>query len=142
MYLQTDKRWSGLDMDSVPFKIGRWGCTVTSVTNGLLALKMGLLNPKQVSDKLSFTNQGLLLWGSTKNVGLDMVSYSRYFNKDRAQKALKSPIEFCIVELDHWHWALVWSLKAGVIIYDPLFGIRPMWPKYKNITKTVILRKI
>lgn len=142
MYLQTDRRWSGLNLDSVNYKIGRWGCTVTSLNNGRLALNLGHLDPKQCSDKLKFTPEGYILWASTKNVGVNMVSYSRYFNKDRAQKALNSPIEFCIVELDGWHWALVWSLKAGVILHDPLFGLRPMWPKYKNITKTVILRKL
>lgn len=142
MYLQTDKRWSGENLDSTSYKIGRWGCTVTSLNNGRLALKMPHLDPKQCSDKLSFTNDGLLLWASTKNVGVNMVSYSRYFNKERAEKALKAPDEFCIVELDGWHWGLLWSLRAGTWIHDPLFGVRPTWPKYKNITKTVVLKKI
>lgn len=142
MYLQTDPRWSSKTLDSVPYTIGRWGCTVTSIANGRLVIGFPPLTPKELSDRLSFTKDGLLLWGSLQNVGLKKVHYQYAWNPLRAKEALRSPSEFCVVEVDNYHWCLVWGTKLGLRLYDPLSGVRWMWPKYKKITKTVVLKKI
>lgn len=140
-YLQVDSRWAGRNLDSVPYTIGRWGCLDTSIANGREAIGMSKLNPKELSELIKFTKDGLLIWDSLPAVGIKKVLYTYGWNAERAKEALKSPEEFCVVELSGYHWGLIWSTFPMIRILDPLSGVRFLYPKYK-ITKTVILQKI
>ena len=101
---------------------------------------MGELNPKELSDKVSFTADGRLLWGSLPVVGLDKLFYAYRWSPQEAKDALKSSDKFCILELSGYHWGLLWSTFPVIRIFDPLSGVRFLG-KYK-ITKTVIIKNI
>lgn len=141
MYLQTDKRWANRTLDSVPYTIGRWGCLDTSIANGREAIGLKELNPKELSDLIKFTKDGLLIWDSLPTVGVKKVFYGYGWHPIEAKEALKSPDKFCVVELSGYHWGLLYGLFPAIRIHDPLSGVRFLYPKYQ-ITKTVVLQSL
>lgn len=140
-YAQNNPKWASKNIDSVPYTIGRWGCTVSSIANGRLAISGVEMNPKDVSDRLQFTQYGLVKWTSLPALGLQMEKRLLWWDVPEAKKALKDKNKFCLIELNSNHWGLLWSTFPFIRILDPI-GAKVRTLKKDKITKTVIIRKL
>jgi hypothetical protein len=124
---QRDKKWAAVKMGKSNSTIGDYGCLITDLS-GLSAWYGKHLRPDELAKKLSFTENGLLLWNSIDAV-LPFKFVYRYYQRDDAiiKKALFSKNDAVILEVQwgkskHWVTAVGWSLIRGYRVADPWIG--------------------
>ena len=113
-------------MGSSGVSIAKSGCLTCSITVGYDALTNKTLNPPMIASKLSYNQQGMLLWGSLGNWGLKLELKSEVPNDTAVNEALVNPDKFAVLEINHGaHFVLVIGKKLpllGYRIYDPFYG--------------------
>lgn len=138
---QRDPRWASDYLGQSNSTVGRYGCTITSISMGA-----GYFNvwksPKELAKELSFTKDGLLIWGSLPNV-TDFKLETRFYGQrdDLIKGALAHPKKFCLIQVENYHWVLATgkNLFGGYKINDPWFGDKSTTKRYKSITGGAVL---
>jgi len=140
IFSQRDKRWATVTLGQTKHTIGRLGCTITSIAAALTSFGKAT-DPAKLAKTLSFTREGLLLWGSLAKVGcrLDQRFYGH--NQRLIQGALAHPKKFALIQVDSSHWVLATgNYSAGVYkIADPWFGDRSTTKRYGKITGGAVI---
>lgn len=138
---QRDPLWAGEYLGKSNSTVGRYGCTITSISMGT-----GYFNkwnsPKQLAKELEYTTDGLLIWGSLPKVTIFKLEKRFYGQKDELiQEALKNPRKICLIQVENYHWVLATgkSLLGGYKMNDPWFGDKSTTKRYKSITGGAVL---
>jgi hypothetical protein len=139
---QQDPRWVNKKYDG-NYTIGRYGCTITDVAMFYDWAFGKAQTPDWIASQLKFSN-GLLLWNSLSNIGLKFVY--RYYSRDdnRIAQALASPVEGCLIEVNHNHWLFLTGKKTvqGWKVADPWHGDSCYTNRYQdNITGFCVISK-
>lgn len=145
IFSQQDSRWANVKMGGSNYTIGRWGCLLTDLTNLRNFIFGSAMRPDQADDKLSFTKDGLLIWGSLSGIGLKLVErvYKNDYNK--ILSVYKSSDKYAILQVNNNHW--VWVIGRyipyfGWKIGDPWTGTSCYTNKYRNnITGFAVISK-
>lgn len=137
---QTDKRWAEMKLGQSGLTIKDFGCTTTTLSNVSSWFHDKFYTPfkfpSQLSQELSYTKDGLLIWKSTENVL--KLHCERFFGFDIAKilDGLKDPGKCVMLEVRLGrgsHWVLATGkFLAGFKIVDPLGGFLPTTYKYGN----------
>ena len=145
---QSDPKWGSTKMNGSYATLSRYGCLVTSLS--MLSSYFGAYRtPKALAKGLSFTKEGLLIWGSMPKLLPFKLEERLYSRDDRKIKgALAHPDKAVVLQVqNHSHW-VVWlgTYKYAPWVYriaDPLFGKKVAFPfsGYSNITGAAILTK-
>ncbi len=98
IFSQQDGRWVNTKFDTY-YTIGRYGCTVTDLTMIRDYIHGGSMTPDVVSKQLSYSN-GLVVWSSLKNIGLNLVE--RVFGRNDAKiaAAIAAPNKYVIIQVN------------------------------------------
>lgn len=138
---QRDPLWAGEYLGKSNSTVGRYGCTVTSISMGT-----GYFNnwksPKELARELSFTSDGLLLWSSLPSATIFKLETRFYGQRDGLiRAALAHPKKICLIQVENYHWVLATgrNLLGGYRINDPWFGDKSTTKRYKSITGGAVL---
>jgi hypothetical protein len=138
---QRDKRWAAEKLGQSQSTVGRYGCTITSISMGTDYFKQWV-TPFDLAHKLSFTGGGSILWGSLPSVTCLKLE-KRFFGQQDAliQEALKNPRKVVLIQVENYHWVLGLgrNLFGGYKIADPWFGDKSTTKRYKNISGGAVL---
>lgn len=146
LFSQQDPRWAKMKLGESPCTVGRYGCTSVCITIGRNWLLKGDLNPGQIIPKLSYTKDGLILWGSLAKIGLklNLRAYTR--NDSTIQKALEAENAVCLLEVNHNHWLFLIGRKLpflGYRVIDPWRGDKCYTSRYgNNITGFAVISRL
>lgn len=135
---QRDSRWGHINIGSTPYKLYRYGCTITCLS--MLSYWYGdWQRPDWIAKNLKYTNTGKVYWASM-NDKLPMRFVYRYYRRDdnKIREILYSEDRACLLEVqDKSHWVVVigYSKSKGFRIADPI-DAEIVWlnRRYKNIT--------
>lgn len=121
-------------MGTSNYTIARYGCLDTVITVGYDWFFSESLTPPQIASKLSFNSDGMLIWGSLKNIGLGLKNRVYGRNDAIMLEAIKNPNEICAIQVNSSHWVLATSksILGGYNIFDPWFGDLSTTRRYKN----------
>lgn len=157
-YGQRDPRWAKNFLGNSNLTIGRYGCTTTSICNGLRYFG-AIITPAQLAmNPSNYTREGypdgagLIIWDQLTIPGgfhcIKRIGNRWAPKRDDAaiQKSLKDPNEFVILQVDngqHWVLALGKTLFGNDYrIEDPWFGDkRTAIGTYRNITGSAHFRR-
>jgi len=127
------------------FTIARYGCLLTAITMGYDWFFNQQLTPPQIDAKLSFDANGMLLWGSLSNIGLQLKNRVQGRNDAVMQAAIKDPKLICCIQVKNSHWVLALSKRmlGGYNIQDPWTGLKSTTSAYgEQITGCAIISRI
>lgn len=140
---QRDPRWASKFLGKSKSTVGRYGCTITSISM-LLDYFKKYKNPGFLADNLVFTKEGLIIWGSLPTVGFQLEK--RFYGNDTTliDAALKHPNKGVIIQVENYHWVLGLgkSIFGGYRIADPWFGDISTTRRYKSITGGAVIKNI
>lgn len=143
---QRDKRWATATIGKTALTVGRWGCTLTSLS--MLSSFYGCFKtPAELAKTLGlFTPGGLLIWGMVEKVFGGKIKFVyRYGQGDkvvRNDKAIRdsilgSPKTSVILEVaNHSHWVVAVGVYGNdYMCVDPIDGQKKLVLKtFGNIT--------
>lgn len=135
IYSQTDVRWCNENLKGTVYTIGRWGCLMVSSVNVRNYKNKSAMTPTQANEKLSFTKDGLLIWSSLKNIGLQLVErvYKNDYAKIKAAYDSKDKYVILQVRSSHWVWVVGRYIPYfGWKIADPIDGRTKYTKTYGN----------
>jgi len=94
-------------------------------------------SPDQLGQKLDFTADGLIIWGSLSKATQFRLEKRLYGENDpEIDISLQDPKKAVILEVDHYHWVVAigknWFGRYKII--DPWFGDRASITRYHAIT--------
>jgi len=138
---QRDKRWGGEYLGKSNSTVGRYGCTITSISMATDFFKQWK-NPQKLARELTFTKDGLLVWSRLPKATCFKLEARFYGQKDNIiQEALRHPRKVVLIQVENYHWVLGTgkSLFGGYNIADPWFGDRSTTRRYKSITGGAVL---
>lgn len=140
LYSQRDKRWASERMAPSTCIVGRYGCTLTSLSMALTSFGK-VSDPGKIVKQLRFTKDGLLLWDSLAKVGLKLEQRFFGHNQRLIQGALAHPKKFALIQVDGYHWVLATgNYSSGVYkIADPWFGDCSTTKRYGRITGGAVI---
>lgn len=149
---QRDPKWSKDKIGNTNLTIGRFGCTICSISMGTeyfskIVNSVHRKLPSALAKSLLFTSGGLLIWSSLSSIGLSLKSRldvdktSKEKIDQEIKQGLLNPLTICLIEVDHAHWVLGIgkSLLGGYTILDPWDGKKTTTRKYKSITGCAII---
>jgi len=124
---QRDPLWAKETIGKSGLTIGRYGCTITSLS--MLSSQWGpYITPPVLAKKLTFTKQGLIIWQSIEKV----MGFKFIWRGYSAPKTSELPL---LLEVDHCHWVVGVGLDKGIYkILDPWDGKEALSTRYDNIT--------
>lgn len=143
---QRDKRWAANKIGKSSLTIGRWGCTLTSLS--MLSSFYGCYkSPAELAASSGlFTSGGLLIWGQIEKVFKGKIKFvyrygqgSKSLRNDKAirDSILKSPKTTVILEVaNHSHWVVATGVYGNdYMCVDPIDGQRKLVLRtFGNIT--------
>lgn len=138
---QRDPRWAREYLGQSTSTVGRYGCTITSISMATDAF-MQWRTPKELARTLSFTKDGLIIWSSLPEKTCFKLERRFYRQQDAViQEALANPKKVCLIQVENYHWVLATgkSIFGGYRIADPWFGDRSTTKRYKSITGGAVL---
>ena len=138
---QRDPRWSWKKLGQSQASVGRYGCTVTSISMGTDYFNKWE-DPGELAETLSFTLDGSILWASLPLKTCLKLETRFYGQKDDLiQEALKNPKKVVLIQVENYHWVLGLgrNLFGGYRIADPWFGDKSTTKRYKSITGGAVL---
>jgi hypothetical protein len=115
--------------------MARYGCITTAITSGYDSLFNSFTSPAQCVQKLEYTDGGLLIWESLKNINLKLIKRIQGRNDVEMQKALSANGQFCVIQVNNNHWLLLIGRKLpllGYKVFDPLYGDFCYTKRYRN----------
>lgn len=124
--------------------IAKDGCLLTSITMGWDWFNGANMTPDEMVKNLEFTDGGLFIWSSLKNIGLELAQELTHRDDKIIQTALGDPKEICVLTLNngaHWVLALHWD-GANYDIADPWTGRRGTTASYRNISGCAVIKKV
>lgn len=128
---QLDPAWASKNIGNTQFKIGRWGCTITSICMIRSKFFGDEFNPDYAAKKFSFNSEAKILWGQSDFEGIKFKRRGYGFDKDAIVEAAQSGSLAVILEVNRSHWVAVDHAKDGKIaIIDPLHAVR-----YEDVTE-------
>ena len=136
LYSQRDPRWATTLIGPSKLIVGRWGCTLTSISM-LTSYFTPTINPGELADirsphALKFTKDGLILWQSCTFQNFHFVTRGYGRNEPMIREYLKDPNKAVILEVNHCHWVVAVGrnpITGKYKIADPWFG------DYANINR-------
>lgn len=151
---QSDKRWSTNKIGKSSLTVGRWGCTLTSLS--MLSSFYGCYkSPAELAVIPGlFTPQGLLIWGMVEKVFKGKIKFVfRYGQGNKAVRndkairdsILNSPKTSVILEVrNHSHWVVATGVYGNdYYCVDPIDGQRKLVLKaFGNITGSAHLTQL
>lgn len=138
---QRDLRWAADYLGQSKSTVGRYGCTVTSIAMGTSYFNQ-YVSPKDLAKKLTFTNDGLLVWTSLPSVTCFKLEKRFFGQQDTViREALAHPKKIVLIQVENYHWVLGLgrNLFGGYRISDPWFGDNSTTKRYKSITGGAVL---
>jgi ABC-type bacteriocin/lantibiotic exporter with double-glycine peptidase domain len=140
---QLDPEWSGNFIGASTSRIGRWGCTITSISM-ISDYFNDYKSPAELAgDAHNFVND-LVHWRNISTKFKNFKFVKRAYGTTSSllpeiKEALKDPRRAVLVEVDNrTHWVVAYSLKrfsGRLAVADPLGGkIVDVLRKYHNIT--------
>jgi len=120
---QRDPAWSQTKIGNTNITIGRYGCTLTSIS--MLSDYFGCYkSPKDMASFLKYDASGRILWQSAKFDKFRFLKRTYSKNDVEIRDAIKSPKKAVILELGYSHWVVACK-DLGVLGYwvaDPYDG--------------------
>lgn len=128
---QLDPAWASKNIGKTSFKIGRWGCTITSIAMIRSKFFGEEFNPDYAAQKFSFNSEAKILWSQSDFEGLKFFRRGYGFDEAAITEAANSGSWAVILEVNRSHWVAVEHAKDGKIaIIDPLHAVR-----YEDVTE-------
>lgn len=138
---QRDPIWANDKLGQSQSTVGRYGCTITSISMGTDYFK-SWKTPKELAKELKYTNEGLLLWDSLPSATCFKLEKRFYGQQDHLiREALGSQKKIALIQVENYHWVLALgkNIFGGYKIADPWFGDTSTTKRYKSITGGAIL---
>ncbi len=145
IFSQLNSQWAHLPIGGTSFKIGRWGCTVTSLCMVLSKLHPeGFPTPPEAAKKWSFTSDGKIIWTLSDFGGMKFAWRGYGNDAKKIKEYAGSDEKGVIVEVNNSHWLACEGVQDGKIVFcDPIDGTRNVGlPKKYTITGYAIFEKI
>lgn len=142
---QRDKLWGSEKLGNTNYTVARYGCTITCIsmaTDYFSKFKGEWRSPAWLARKLTFTNGGLIVWGSMKPLLNCRLSLrSNVFSKSIVNEALKNPHKAVLLQVDNYHWVIAVSNGLlGLYAVDPWTGEKiKVLKRYNKITGIAVL---
>ncbi len=139
---QRNSLWANAPIGKSSLRVGRWGCTITSLSM-LTSWAGQWVTPPVIAAKPWFNNKGEIIWAKIDIPHLKfdrrVIGYSETYLKE----VTASKDAAALVEVDHSHWVVpIRKVLNTWLIADPWTGTkRLMWPTYKEITKIVVFNR-
>lgn len=134
-YSQRDPRWASKPLGASKLTIGRYGCTTSCIAD-ISTYFEDNLNPLQVSQKIKYTKDGLILWQTCvfPKFRFERREYGR--NNKNIRAALNDPSRAVLLEVANGsHWVVATSVYGSDYkIADPWNGDTAISNRYNNIT--------
>lgn len=122
---QLDPTWSGKNIGTTTYTIGRYGCTLTSICMIGSKFFNDYYLPDMAAQKYTFTSDAMILWSQTDYNGLTFIKRGYGYNKAEIIEAAKSDTRGVILEVNSSHWVAVESTDGqNVSIIDPLHAVK------------------
>lgn len=120
---QLDRRWANKTIGNTVFKIGRWGCTITSLCMLLSYFhEKTVLTPDEASKKWLFTSNAEIYWSSNFE-GMRFVYRYYQNNPSKISEYANDKDKGVILEVNNSHWVFVEkTIGHTMIIHDPIDG--------------------
>lgn len=100
-------------------------------------------SPEWIAQNLSFTKEGLIIWGSMPLLLNCRLLQRVYNNSDiLLDEALKSPYRVALLQVDKYHWVLATgrNVFGKIMAVDPWTGRKiNVLKSYKSITGMAVL---
>ena len=114
-FKQTDSRWAGVLIGTQGDTIGTSGCTTTclAMTESFRTGKS--INPKTMSQKLSYSSSGMLYWPS--DYATEVVTSEAYLKKIYSVLSKGKPVIFGMKKANSssQHWVVVTGFSGGTL---------------------------
>jgi ABC-type bacteriocin/lantibiotic exporter with double-glycine peptidase domain len=135
---QRDPSYSQKKIGETNLTLGRWGCTICSISMLSDYFKC-FLSPERFAVQYDwFTNEGLIIWNKIKLDKMEFVIRRYGRNDSEIQKSLYHFDKAVILEVDHCHWVVAARKTLfgnNYVIIDPWDGKKKnVFPTYKAIT--------
>lgn len=142
---QRDPRWAAEKIGDSPYTVGRYGCTLTSVSMASDYFRC-YKDPKWMARNLSYTKDGLILWQSIgKNLCFEFLWRFYTFNQKVIDRALKDPDQVCLLQVQNYHWVVAVRkvpFTSTYVIADPWTGTTSTTLRYNNqVTGGAVLKR-
>lgn len=138
---QRDPRWASETLGKTNFTIGRWGCTITSISMYLSWLNKWK-TPGELAKLFLFTKDGLLIWASLPKAGIKLVRRFYAYDKALIDGGLKHKSAGVLLQVENYHWVLAvgktWT--GDYKIADPWTGtVIALKSRYRYISGGAII---
>lgn len=144
---QLDRQWSDKRIGNTPFKIGRWGCTITSLC--MIESKFyptESLPPPEAARLWSFNSQGMIIWSDCPFECFEFIKRGYGNDKKKIKEYTLDSNKGVILEVNNSHWVAVesWDAKSNTVaINDPFGGTHyNILPSKYTVTGYALFKKI
>ncbi len=124
LYSQIDPRWGRTTIGYTPFRIEKWGCTLTSLCMLLTKFYPELVYlPSEAAKEWVYDEQAKIVWTKSKFPGIKFVYRDFGYNKSKVVEFATNSGKGVLLEVNGNHWVAVEGMENGkYIICDPLDG--------------------
>lgn len=131
---QRDPKWASGILGKSKLTMGRYGCTTTCLS--MLSDYFNMyLNPAEMSRKIKYTIDGLIIWASVYFPTFKFEKRVYGFKTEPIDISLKDPKKAVILQVQGNHWVVALGripLTNTYRIADPWFGDVSTTLRYKN----------
>ena len=124
---QLDSRWADTYIGNTPYKIGPWGCLISSLCSHM-KWYCDPKDPNWAAKNWKYTSNGSLYWNSITSSDCEIDFVWRYYRRDdnKVRSILSSEFNAAVVEvwlgsIKHWCAVVNYSPTKGFKIFDPYF---------------------
>ena len=122
-FSQTDSRWAKVPIGTQGDTLGSSGCTTTCLAMTESFRTGSVINPKTMSQKLSYSSSGMLYW--PQSYVTELVNKENYLEKIYSVLKKGKPVIFGMKKSgsSSQHWVVVTSFDGGFTLLAKSFGV-------------------
>lgn len=123
---QLDSKWAHLPIGNTNYKIGRWGCTLTSLCMLLSKFHPEAFPlPPDAARRFTFNANAEIIWTLTNFDGMKFVHRGYGYDPAKAFELAAAKDKGLILQVNSSHWIAVAGVENGqIIVHDPIDGKR------------------
>ena len=137
-FSQTDSRWAKVPIGTQGDTLGSAGCPTTCLAMTESFRTGSVINPKTMSQKLSYSSSGMLYW--PQSYVTELVNKENYLEKIHSVLKKGKPVIFGMKKSgsSSQHWVVVKSFDGGYTLSSGAFGVNDPGSKTRTVLSQVM----